>query len=343
MKPDLEEALRQVIRAVEFQSTDRFTFAERSSTEWAGNGMPSFHPNSRFTPAMSPVVATLQNVLYGNCYVKPFDGSISDVVLDMTSGAADEWVDSLSAANSSKERWEEGWRVQSFLPTGQIYAERPGANRAFWPGEFLTRGSPGMAPQPGTPIAVLLPREARHLQPGFYFVFGETVGEQHDEFANVRYYWNLQQEGAAELVRLLTAVLNKYQVPFKLKVVNHPRLLGRSDASVLYVGRRYYRIAAEIAFEVHEAVGQSLNDAVPLFTQRLRRGLAFAEDPGPQESFGMARCRLLAEGLSMAFQEGISGVDDRLERINRHFAQSGITLEHPHLNTATADPYEFPA
>jgi hypothetical protein len=158
----------------------------------------------------------------------------------------------------------------------------------------------------------------------------------------VRYYWNVRQEGAEPLVRSLTSSLNRYQVPFRFKIVNHSALLGRSDAAILYVSRRYYRIAAELAKETHAAVAPSLGSDIPLFTHRLEKGLAFAEDPGTQESFGMSRCRLLAEGLWQAYQEGLYSTADRLQRVRRQFEAAGTSLERSHLNFAAVDPYEFP-
>ena len=199
-----------------------------------------------------------------------------------------------------------------------------------------------MAPQPGTPIAAFFPRESRTMQPGFYFIFGETPGDQQDEYSTVRYYWNIGHDGAVPLVRSLTGSLNRYQVPFRFKIVSHPALLGRSDAAILYVSRRFYRIAAELASDTHRLVATSLQEHVPLFSHRLDKGLSFAEDPGTQESFGMSRCRLLAEGLWQAFQEGLYRTEDRLDRVRRHFAAAGTSLERSHLNFAAVDPYEFP-
>ena len=255
---------------------------------------------------------------------------------------ASGWVEALSAANMSKDRWEEGWQVQKFMPSGQIYGKKPGIVRAFWPGEFITRANHGMAPQPGTPIAVFFPRESRNLQNGFYFVFGEALADQYDEFPTVRFYWNITRESAVPLVQALTAALNKYQIPFRFKILNHPAMLGRSDAAILYLGRRYYRAAAEICRETHGKIADLLDEQVPLFTLPLAKGLAFAEDPGTQESFGMMRCRLLAESLCLAFSEGRTTHADRLERVRQHFTASGISLEQPFLNAGSVSSYEFP-
>ena len=324
MSESLEERLRPIIEAVAFHSPESFSFA--------GRPLPT---------GSNTALQTLQSVLYGNCYTRRFAG-VLDESIAAVSPNDEGWVESLSVANTSKDRWEEGWKVQQFLPSGQVYAQKGALTRAFWPGEFITRAGHGMAPQPGTPIAVFFPRESRTMQPGFYFAFGENPAAMEDEFPTVRYYWNLKREGAAPLVRLLTSSLNKYQVPFRFKVVNHPSLLNRSDTALLYVGRRYYRLAAEIALETRSRLAASLDDEVPLFTLPLAKGLAFAEDPGNQESFGMARCRLLAEGLWLAFSEGQSSAEERLERVRRHFAAAGTSLERPYLNFAAIDSYEFP-
>jgi hypothetical protein len=333
MIENLEQDLRPIIDAVVFHSADAFTFAGRPSVAWMAAA-----------PAAAQVplaVQTLQSVLYAYCYMKRFAGTIDEQAHGAI-GDDPSWIEALSSANASRDRWEEGWQVQQFLPTGQVQAYKGGATRAFWPGEFITRGSPGMAPQPGTPIAAFFPRESRNMQPGFYFIFGETAGDLQDEYSTVRYYWNIRRDGAAPLVRSLTGALNRYYVPFRFKIVNHPALLGRSDAAILYVSRRFYRIAAEVSMDTHGAVAESLDGAVPLFTRRLQKGLAFAEDPGTQESFGMSRCRLLAEGMWQAFQEGLSGTTERLERVRRHFETAGTSLQRAHLNFAAIDPYEFP-
>jgi HopA1 effector protein family len=335
MSTDLEKSLRRIIGAVAFHSAETFSFAGRPSTQWS---VPQTGPAPT---GGNPAVQSLQSALYANCYTRVFTGSVEDPVAH-TASNGDDWVESLSAANASKDRWEEGWRVQQFLPTGQINAQKGALTRGFWPGEFISRGGHGMAPQPGAPIAAFFPRESRAMQPGFYFAFGETPSAMEDEFPTVRYYWNVTRDCAAPLLSSLSAMLNKYQVPFRFKVVNHPGLLGRSDPALLYVGRRYYRLTAEIARQTHTQVASGLNDEVPLFTLPLAKGLAFAEDPGNQESFGMSRCRLLAEALWLAFSEGRTKVEDRLERVRQHFAAAGTSLERPYLNFASVDSYEFP-
>lgn len=312
--------LERIVSAVNFHPSGAFTFAGQASTQWN---------------------ASLQSVLYAHCYTREFKGELDPVVVT-PSGIDSGWLDNLSAANASRDRWEDGWKLQQFLPSGQIYAQKGTVTRECWPGEFITHGVYGSAPQPGTPISVFFPRESRTAQAGFYYVFGETQVAPEDDYPTVRYYWNLNRDGAAPLIKTLSSALNRYQVPFRFKIVNHPSLLNRSDPAVLYVSRRFYRIAADINLETHHQIADGLDEETPLFTLPLRKGLAFAEDPCGQESFGMSRCRMLAEALWLAFSEGRTALADRLDRINQHFAASGTSLDRPYLNLASTNSYEFP-
>ncbi len=324
MNAQLEQTLHRICDALQFDTAGTFTFAGSPSTLWG-----------------SDTAQGLQNALYAICYTREFSGTIEPS--PAYSGHVDlDWIEMVSAANASQERWEEGWQVQQFLPSGEIYAQKGAVQRAFWPGEFVRRGDYGGPPKQGTPIAVILPRESRSVQPGFYFAFGETPCTADDEWPTVRFYWNVNQEGAAPLMNKLTGALNQYHVPFRFKIVSNPALVERNDTAVLYVGRRYYRIAAEIALETRTQVAGGMKEAVPLFTLPLAAGLAFAEDPGNSESFGMSRCRLLAEGLRQAFTEGFTNTADRLACVAQHFAASGTSLERPYLNSAAVQSYEFP-
>ena len=341
MNSHLEQNLRLIAESLDFQAGGTFTFAGSPSAFWMSPLPANGTTAASLSSKLHPTVEALQNVLYAACYTREFKGTIEQAAIPANI-SDDGWINSLSAANSSRERWEEGWQITQFLPSGEIYAQKGAVQRAFWPGEFVRRGDYGLAPQQGTPIAVFLPREARNSQPGFYFAFGENPGSAEEETPIVRFYWNVNRDGAAPLTKKLSSTLNRYQVPFRFKIVNSPALLNRCDTAVLYVGRRYYRIAAELAFETRAAVEHGIEPEVPLFTRRLTDGLAFAEDPGNQESFGMSRCRLLAEGFWFAFSEGRSSVDDRLARVGQHFAASGTSLERPYLNVASIESYEFP-
>ena len=66
-------------------------------------------------------------------------------------------------------------------------------------------------------------------------------------------------------------------------------------------------------------------------TLPLAPGLAFAEDPGGGESFGVHRCLLLADAAVMAAERGLTAPDDRLDVVRERFAEAGISLDTPYL------------
>jgi hypothetical protein len=222
-------------------------------------------------------------------------------------------------------------------------ARRFGATRFLWPGEFLTHGAPGMPPVPGGAASVFVPRDSATAQPGFYFAFGETPGDPLDDGALVRLYWAVRDAGAAALLRAVVGTLNGWGVPFRFKCLSRRTAYPRTDAAVLYVGRRYFRLAAELALELRGGLAAHLGAETPLFARRLAPGLAFAEDPAGGESFGMHRCGILAEGLWSAFLRGARTPDARLAEVAATFRRRGVEPGRAHLNPGSPHRYDLPA
>jgi len=65
-----------------------------------------------------------------------------------------------------------------------------------------------------------------------------------------------------------------------------------------------------------------------------------AEDPGTNESFGMSRCRLVAEALWQAASSGQHSEPQRIEAIRTRFAQAGIAPDRPWLSPGSRDQYD---
>ncbi len=246
----------------------------------------------------------------------------------------------LSRANCSRERWEDGWQIIANLPSGQALAKRGAIARTLWPGEFVRRDAPGAPLAPGALVSVYFPRESRAMQPGFYFAFGETPADVFDDFSLIRFYWNVRPEGGAALIEALSTALNRWYIPFRLKILSHRGTFGRTDAAILYVPRRHARIVLELCSEVRQRIETALGDETPLFALRLAAGLGFAEDPGITESFGMSRCRLLAEGIWTAHSRGAQGAEARMRILEQHFTAHGIDLDRPWLNPGSTPPFE---
>lgn len=288
----------------------------------------------------NPLVEHLVRQLYHHCYCRKFKG---DVIYQPVVPEPDEdFVNALSEANTTVERLDPGWHVLRRLPTEHYLVQKNGFIRAVSPGEFTSHDGPGVVLREGTSVNVVCRKESRTMHPGFYYIFGATLTDQQDEDDLLRFYWNIKADGAQSLVRLLTSRLNRFQIPFRLKCLNNPASYNRSDAAVLYLNSRFYRLATELLAEVHEQVEDYLEPDAPLFSKQLAAGLGLAEEPGNGESFGQQRCRILAEGIWNAYELNLQAEHERLQEVIKHFELKGLSLDHPHLNPGSIDQYDFP-
>jgi len=245
-------------------------------------------------------------------------------------------TEALKAANGSRSKWVEGWRIDQVLDDGRIVARKNGTERAFLPGEYITHRGLGAGPKEGSDITVFVAAGSSEIQPAFYYAFGETIGDA-EPAEILRFYWNIQPEGAPRLMKALTRELNRFQLPFRFKCLNNTSFFSRRDAAVLYIDPRYYFVTALLVESVHSEVLRYLNAGTPLFTKPLAHGLALAEDPG--DSFGQHRCAIL--GGAMTASRG-KPVQERLAEVRRRFEERGLSLDTPWLNPNSPGRYEYP-
>ena len=142
-------------------------------------------------------------------------------------------------------------------------------------------------------------------------------------------------------MRSTTSMLNQANVPFKLKMLNDPSRFTRCDAVVLYIRKDDYGTVSQILERIYPEVVKDLRQRTPAFTKPITEGVGLAEDPGQEDGFGLHRCRLLAEGMIRAYEQGKKSVDERLQVVLDRFAESGINLEKPFLNPGSDDDYTF--
>ena len=321
MQDDTLAAVRRIVAALRFTSPDSFTLAGRDH----GVSPPQF---ASLSPPALPIVASLRDILYEQAYIKPLEAA-----QPVPGATMPGFAQALSQANASRDRWHEGWQIEAAMPGGQVRGRRHDKLHTWWPGEYLVRNGVAQLLRPQAPIGVFQARESHAMQTGFYFAFGEAIADEEDEARLLRLYWNVTPAGAPVLLAALTRALNRFEIPFRFKCVNAAEHYGRSDAAVLYTGRRFHRVIAELLPAVLQGLTpEHLNDTTPLFALRLGPGLALAEDPLGGESFGMNRCRLLAEGLWAAHSEGLADDAERFERVRQHFVACGVPLERCHLN-----------
>ena len=279
----------------------------------------------------------LRDLLYERCYMRRINTAQEQ---RYSTGEGNSLVAELQASNAARSRWQSGWRIESVQNGGWISAKRDGIKRTFAPGEFITKEGPGMPLRTGANVDVYFAVESTHMQPGFYFAFGETVADESDGNSLLRFYWHLDPAGAPLLLHSLSTLLNRFQVPYRFKCLTHPGAYVRTDSAVLFVTSRWYQIAARLLRDARRSVAVHLRPESPLFTKALTAGLAFAEDPGGNQSFGMHRCTALAKTIFDVAQScgalPVSEVEERL-------AERGISVPFPYLNPGSVDIYEFVA
>ena len=329
MTTNIQQAVKGIVEATTILSPTAFVFCGENYPVFpvTAQGLPGF-PNHPLPS--NPLVRTLQSVLYARCYSRRLeDGAPPNTAL--VSGWDAGFVQQMSAANQTQSRWEGGWTIYAAMPTGQVSLIKGDRQRSAVPGEFIYSGPPGVGPQTGAIVSVQAARESTTAQPGFYFVYGETLSDMWDDHALLRFYFHASSAGAPELIAYVTSNLNRYQVPFRMKALNHPVAYQRTDAIVLYVAKRYHDICVRVVRQLPSTVRAGLRPDIPLFTERVVEGVGLAEEPNTGESFGMHRCRMVAEGIVNAWMKGDQTTEGCRSEIAECFRQNGFDLERPSL------------
>ncbi|WP_133272599.1 T3SS effector HopA1 family protein [Hymenobacter radiodurans] len=280
---------------------------------------------------------TLAGVLYQHFYhADDAPGALPAAAPDLS------FEERLRRHNHSTERFDLPWIVEEVDQAGVAYATKGNQKRMLYPGEYVFN-TPKRGPvQPGDVLRLLARAEHRDAKSGFYFVFGQTPGD--DSIAlQTRIYFHLTADGAAPLTAWITQTLNAYRVPFQFKCLNRSDLYGRNDSAVLYLQKPLVSFVLQLLADDVSHFAPHLRSSVPLFTRCLMPGIAFAESPpNPNESFGTSRCGLLAQGIANAVEAQLPS-SHYAERVQAVFEQVGLSLEHPYLNPRSHYPYHFPA
>jgi hypothetical protein len=315
------EARRQIARivaAVDFPARDR-AVVEGVGGEVAVAG------------AEGPV-AGLAQALYGRFYCVPQPGSAGP-------GDPAAFLAALRSANRVARRFEDGWTVARIDPSGILLAGATGRQQLAALADILPYGG-GVAP--GQPVRLASPRETVTGPGGHYVIFGRPIRDARAG-GQVRFYWNFGPEAAAPFLAAIGAGLERRRIPFQAKVPVSPAGYGRSDCGVLYLNCEDVEAALDIVAGTRLGLGPAMRPDTPLFTRRLAPGLAFAESPPGAESFGMHRCRLVAEGLVTAFQRGATEPQARADSVCERLTGYGLDLAALERNAATRYPYRFEA
>jgi hypothetical protein len=325
------DLIRSAIHATVFHSPVSYS--------WFGGNSEKLPPKvikaMTLKTARNYLQTQLRNQLYSDLYIRgeakpPMWGD------EVSPGSEAELVESLSSANSGHGCLEGGWEVVE-IQASEVAVKR---NRlTLWVGlEDLGVDESGHLAV-ASKVRLRLPKELRNVSPGYYFALSDRSEGDGETEPLARLYWNLKPEGAPLLMRHVTEYLNKAGCYFHLKLLNNPSSYSRCDAGVLYFKSTDYQLVCEILIPIYQRMERYLKARTPAFTKALAPGVGLAEDPGRAESFGQHRCRLLADGIIRAQEEGAAQIADRLRIVSDRFSEDGIDIRQPFLGPGSTDRY----
>lgn len=257
------------------------------------------------------------------------------------------FYEQLHESNSGVGYFNPGWSVVRLESDSSLAVTKGGLTLHIERDRHL-QSAP--LPQPlslgiGDSVAIRMPKNL--LQKGFYMAVGNAGPQSHGHPdrrpETVRIYFNLTPEGAVAVMASLTQLLNAISIPFTFKVLYNPADYGRYDSGVLYFEKHNYSTVWSVLKTVYANRLAHFQPEVPLFTKQLAPGLGLAEEPNckfaDQESFGMNRCQIVANGLLEAWHSGDDSPEGRMNAILQHFSLLGIELQRSYLNANSEDIY----
>jgi HopA1 effector protein family len=348
MEPNYQSIVKSIIERITIQSDDAFvikgkpiTVLQRSAYQHWNRPMQSFGANTgEDVKKREKLLLELTGHLYSTFYVSGNpNGEWFDEKKQPSAEEKNEFMNGLSAANQSTESWDPYWTVASTDPSGIVYVQKNGLLRTLVAHEWKPEQPLNGPLQVGASVSVLNGKERRDLQPVFYYVYGKAYMPQGISLG--RFYFNVDPYMIAAFIKQLTTDMNRVQVPFLFKCLNHPLLYVRTDSAVLYIEKKYFSITARILQNIIGTNPQFFKATVPLFTKPIADGVAYAEDPGNGKSFGMFWSEMVAEGMIKAHEKGITQSADILPLVLVEFEKNGVDITQPYLRSNSLYPYDF--
>lgn len=295
----------------------------------------------------------LRSFLYGIYYngsmqsTLALDGEGNGLPLDLENntvlGVDVGFYKRLHESNFGEGYFDPGWSVLREEGDGSLAVAKGGLRLHVERNKHLQAVE--QAAVVGDSVAIQMPKN--RVQNGFYMAVGNAgfsrIEDVKIQSVTVRIYINVTPEGAVAMMRSLTQALNELVIPFSFKVLYNPKEYQRYDSGVLYFDKRDYEVVKQVLKTVYQEHQLHFKSEIPLFTKQLAIGLGLAEEPDQkfavQESFGMNRCQIVANGFLEAWYQGDDLPEVRMQAIIGQFSRLGIELQRPYVNTNSEDIY----
>jgi HopA1 effector protein family len=333
METAFYNGLTEIIKSIEILSSKEYTFNGHLSLSEVN---PNYNLYDGQKPFNNDITRSIADLIYRtyHCRESSFNKNIS-LVSDYHDVI--DFITLLSDANNSKKGWLPGWRIIKIEDSGKLAVYKDALTLWVNRQDFSSLND---SIQVGKVGYLKVEKGFRRLLPGFYMALSEIPMESFSENV-VRLYWNIKESGAVTLVRLITTQLNLMSIPFKFKILNNPNKFYRTDSAVLYINKHHlFDISNEIT-TIYTKVKKFLNPETSLFTKRIAKGFALAEDLNGNESFGQSRSRIIAEAIYDAHTKGYVSNEDKFEKILNLLTVEGLNIDKPYLNKNSIDEYDI--
>ncbi|OTX87122.1 hypothetical protein BK726_17325 [Bacillus thuringiensis serovar londrina] len=328
------EQITSVIESTIFQSPLSYSWFGRQTSPFS----LSISSTPSYQDAREHLLFNLKSQLYKEFYCKGFAINSKEDYIDIQPNQIPKFIQKLSLDNFGEGYLEDGW---NFFKKEQEKIIIHKENLKLWVSDKECLLPQNISLLPNQQLKVKLPKEFLSISTGFYLANSNRPIPESKSNDWVRFYWNIVPEGALILMRKLTQTLNQYNIPFKLKVLNNPALYNRCDAAVLYIMKQDFGEVSRVLRRIYPEIVTYLKNGIPALTKLLAPGLGLAEQPRQGKSFGKHRCKLLAEGMLVAYEQGKESVDERLQVVKDLLKKEGISLNKPFLNPNSIDIYNF--
>ncbi|MDY7014142.1 MAG: T3SS effector HopA1 family protein [Cyanobacteriota bacterium] len=349
----LEETLQDLVRQVHFNSKFRIQHPDYQPFELPMEVVDRF---AKVPEEIRNRYRSLQlrSFIYGIYYNGSMQASLSldapqnglqlDLENNTVLGIDPEFFERLHESNQGEGYFDPGWLILQEEDSDKLLVQKGELKLHIERDRHLQSEAKSAAV--GETVAIKMPKNL--MQNGFYMAVGDA-GTQSLKAVDalpetVRIYFNCTPEGAIKVMKSLTREFNAIFLPFTFKVLYNPGDYGRYDSGVLYFEKQYRKSVWSVLQVIYEENKAHFQPQVPLFTKCLAPGLGLAEEPDAKfsmnESFGMNRCQIVANGLLDAWQRQENSPESRMEAIVQQFSLLGIDLERAYLNANSEDIYE---
>ncbi len=293
------------------------------------NNLTYFSQDKAFIKA--DIIEELSKIIYQNYYI--------DDKFSLLDSKDIEFEKSINKLVTNKIRFHKNWKIEYINSDSSIVAVKKHKRLLILPGSYITESNYEY-PKINKNVVVIQHCLTISDNDEFAHIYGEEIDEEFYE-GMIRIYFNCFESKISSIMQFFIQRLNKTKTPFHMKCIKSRAKMYRKDKLILFLDKRYFFDFKPILKEILKEIKPFLQPQTPLFTLKLHDGIGFAENPpNPNESFGMSRCRLIAEGIWQAHENKFPK-SEWVNSVINYIETQGYDLEKFYLNPNSRFPYDF--